>query len=465
MRSLEIVLAFLALATAVLPRRWTGARIAAALALLPVGAVHATTEGWRWQMVPLYLVGSILFAVAAWEMLSPAPDSQPSSVLGRSLGVLGLAAVVLIPAAVPVWELPEPTGPFGIGTVNTVMTDGDRVDPYDPSGRDRRLVVQFWYPAVPDDDALAEPWLSQLDVVGPSIASAFGFPSFALGHADLIKSHSYSQAAVAGVESFPVVLYSHGWTGLRTNGLDQIEALVSHGFIVVAADHTYGAAATAFPDGELVVYEPTALPEFGTVPDEEYDEAAVLLVATYAADLHFILDELQRLNGDPGWLLSGRLDLDRIGVFGHSTGGGAAVSACATDGRCDAVAGLDPWVEPVPQEVLDGGIDIPFLAIRSAEWFEYDNDPVLQAFAGRSLRTDLLGLIGGGHQDFTVLPRFSAVSALLDVKGSIGSDRASEIVNTYLVRFFDAQLNGGPDLSSDPLFEEVCVGLCEIPDG
>ena len=330
---------------------------------------------------------------------------------------------------------------------------------------DRRLVVQFWYPAVPDDDALAEPWLSQLDVVGPSIASAFGFPSFALGHADLIKSHSYSQAAVAGVEPFPVVLYSHGWTGLRTNGLDQIEALVSHGFIVVAADHTYGAAATAFPDGELVVYEPTALPEFGTVPDEEYDEAAVLLVATYAADLHFILDELQRLNGDPGWLLSGRLDLDRIGVFGHSTGGGAAVSACATDGRCDAVAGLDPWVEPVPQEILDGGIDIPFLAIRSAEWFEYDNDPVLQAFAGRSLRTDLLGLIGGGHQDFTVLPRFSAVSALLDVKGSIGSDRASEIVNTYLVRFFDAQLNGGPDLSSDPLFEEVCVGLCEIPDG
>jgi hypothetical protein len=433
------------------------------MVLLPVGVLHATIEGWRWQMVPLYLVGSILFAVAAWEMLSPGTGSEEPSVLGRSLGVLGLAAVVMVPIAVPVWELPEPTGPHGVGTVETVIVDADRPDPYDADGRDRRLVLQVWYPAEPGDRTDPEPWLAHSEVVGSAIAEAFGFPSFALNHVDLIKSHSYRQAAIAGTDAFPVVVYSHGWTGLRFNGLDQIEALVSHGFVVVAADHTYAAAATAFPEGELVVYEPKALPEFETVPDEEYDEAALQLVATFAADLSFIMDELERLNQDSGWLLSGRLDLDRIGMFGHSTGGGAVVSACAVDERCDAAAGLDPWVEPVPQEILDEGFDVPFMAIRSEEWLEYDNDPVLQAFARRSPRTDLLALMGGGHQDFTVLPRFSAVSALVDVKGTVESDRASEIVNAYLVGFFDGHLNGGPGLSAVPVFEEICAGPCEVP--
>ncbi len=460
MRTLELILAALTISAAVISAGWKPFRIAAGMALLPVGVLHLIIETWRWQMVPLYLVGSILFGVAAWEMLSPAVERSGGSVLIRSLGAIGMAAIVTIPAAVPVWELPEPTGPYGIGTVDTIIGDVNREDPYDLNGGPRRLVLQVWYPAEVTGRSDAEPWLSGLDVVGPSIATAFGFPSFALSHADLIDSHSYQQAGVAGASEFPVIVYSHGWTGLRTNGLDQIEELVSNGFIVVAADHTYGSAATAFPDGELIVYEPSALPEFGTVPDDEYDEAALLLVATYADDLTFILDELERLNRDQGWLLAGRLDLNRIGMYGHSTGGGAVVAACAVDDRCDAAVGLDPWVEPVDSAVLEAGIQVPFLAIRSEEWLEYDNDPVLQELARRSPQTDLLALIGGGHQDFTVLPRFSALSALLNVKGTIDSDRASEIINTYLVRFFDAELNEGPDLSSDPLFEEICVGPC-----
>jgi hypothetical protein len=460
MRPFEIVFATLALLAIVLPRRWTGAKTVVGLALLPATAIHLTTEGRRWQMVPLYLVGSLLFAVAAWEMLSPATESPQSSGLARSLGVIGLSAVVALPAVVPVWELPEPTGPYDIGTIETVITDTGRQDPYDPEGRARRLVLQVWYPADPARDADPEPWLEQSDIVGPAIAETFGFPSFALGHADLIKSHSYSQAAVAGSGKFPIVIYSHGWKGLRAAGLDQIEDLASHGFIVVAADHTFGAAATAFPDGELVSYEPSALPEFGTVPDEEYDEAALLLVATFAADLAFVMDELERLDGDPAWLLFGRMDLDRIGLFGHSTGGGAVVFVCAVDDRCAAAMGFDPWVEPVPAQIVEGGFDVPFLAIRSEEWLGYDNDPVLQRFALRSPNTDLVGLMGAGHQDFSVLPRFSGVSAVLDLKGSIDSDRAAEIVNTYLVQFFDGHLNGGPGLSAVPEFEEVCVGAC-----
>ena len=50
----------------------------------------------------------------------------------------------------------------------------------------------------------------------------------------------------------------------------------------------------------------------------------------------------------PFGALAASADLTRIGVYGNETGGGAAVEVCLEDERCDAVLGLDPWVEPIP---------------------------------------------------------------------------------------------------------------------
>jgi hypothetical protein len=44
-----------------------------------------------------------------------------------------------------------------------------------------------------------------------------------------------------------------------------------------------------------------------------------------AADLASVADQLERLPAEAAGLLGGRLDLDRLGAFGHSFGGNAAL--------------------------------------------------------------------------------------------------------------------------------------------
>ena len=46
-------------------------------------------------------------------------------------------------------------------------------------------------------------------------------------------------------------------------------------------------------------------------------------------------------------------DLTLVGVYGHSTGGGATIQFCGVDARCSAGLTQDPFMTPVSQEVLE----------------------------------------------------------------------------------------------------------------
>jgi hypothetical protein len=60
-----------------------------------------------------------------------------------------------------------------------------------------------------------------------------------------------------------------------------------------------------------------------------------------------VADQLEHVNAGAEGLLAGRLDLGRLGGFGHSFGGNAALQWCRNDGRCRAAANLDGalWTE------------------------------------------------------------------------------------------------------------------------
>jgi pimeloyl-ACP methyl ester carboxylesterase len=251
-----------------------------------------------------------------------------------------------------------------------------------------------------------------------------------------------------------VVIYSHGWTGFGRISPDQPEQLASHGFIVIAPDHTYGAMVAQFP-GALIPYDPAALPDEETVSEAEYTAASRTLVATFAADIRFVLDSLPTLVTDDLGLAE-RLDLDRVGIYGHSTGGGAAVYVCAVDTRCDAVLGFDPWVEPVPDSVIATGLGQPFLAIRSDVWVDLPNDQVLRALhesgAGPSA---LLAIAGTNHYDFVALSQISPLAGVFGFKGPIPGPKAQEILGSELVWFFDSHLRGGS--GDPPSFKELRV--------
>jgi predicted dienelactone hydrolase len=368
--------------------------------------------------------------------------------------------IAVPPVVFPVPVLPAPGGSYALGTVTYDWVDPARAEIYGPGAAGKReIMAQVWYPAAPAPGAQPAPWMNRLDVVGPAIANYLHLPSFILDHASLIRTHSYPAAPLsAHAARYPVVIYSHGWNGFRTINTNQLEALASRGYVVVSIDHTYGALVTVFGDGRVVLNNPRALPQ--GAPAADYQKASETLEAIYAADIRFVLDQLVRLDaGELDARFAGRLDLDRIGVFGHSTGGGAMVLACSQDARCQAGLGMDAWVEPVPGAVIEQGLSRPFLFMRSAAWTGTKNDARLDRLYGKlAPGSARLSIRGTKHYDFVMAPLLSPLAPLLGLKGPLEGHRAMQIVTDYLVAFFDQTLKGQPSpllAGPSPSYPEV----------
>jgi predicted dienelactone hydrolase len=94
------------------------------------------------------------------------------------------------------------------------------------------------------------------------------------------------------------------------------------------------------------------------------------LLTAWIADIAFVLDRLERLNSsDASGKFAGRLDMSRVGIFGHSFGGATAAQFCHEDSRCKA--GVD--VDGTPHgSVIQAGINRPFLFLLSDHSRESD---------------------------------------------------------------------------------------------
>lgn len=461
MRQFELALTFAILFAVLWPATFgvRPRRGIAAGALIVTLIAQLQIEGYRWQMVPLYLLA---VGLAVGDILFIDRDLKWGNRVARAFaGSAGVGILVLLPALLPVPVMPVPSGPEAIGTRSFQLIDASRQEVYGPSpGTPRTYMAQVWYPANPTEDDDPLPWSQDWDVVAPATATNIGFPSWTLNHTRYTTSNTYDKAPIID-GTFPVIIYSHGWTGFRTIAVNQIENLVSNGYIVFAPDHTYGSVATRFPSGEVITHDENALPDEEVVGEEAYRSAAAELISVFAADLGHVISSLEQGRDGPFGILAERADLTRIGVYGHSTGGGAAIQLCLTDERCDAVLGLDPWVEPLPDRIIRNSPVRPSLYMRSDPWRGTENDAVLRGLAGRSEDvTYWLGVEGAHHNDFVVTPLFSPLAASLDLKGPIATGRIIPIVDNYLLGFFDVFLLGtGPASLETVTFEEVSVEL------
>ena len=425
--------------------------------LLALFVIHAQVEGLRWQMMPLY--GTAL-GLAIGDIIVVERRLDWTSRIARGIfGVAGVGLAAVLPLVLPVPELPLPSGPQAIGTVTFDLVDSEREETYGPApGGPRQLRVQVWYPAEPEEIIEPTPWSADWEVVAPAVSTLLGYPGWFLNYTRYTDSHAGpSLPPAAG--TFPIVIYSHGWTGFRAIAVNQIENLVSHGYVVVALDHTYSAVMTRFEDGDAVRYDPEALPHEEDVDAETYDQASQSLMEVYAADLVTVLNVLDQGELGPLGALAASADVSRIGIYGHSIGGGAAVEVCLVDERCDAVLGLDPWVEPIADRTIAASATRPALFMRSDEWRDTENDAVLRGIAERSENiTYWVGVEGANQNDFTIAPLLSPVTEQLGLTGSIPAGRVIPIVDRYILGFFDVfLLETGSAALDTASFDEVSV--------
>jgi len=232
----------------------------------------------------------------------------------------------------PAYDPAEP-GPYEVGNATILFVDEARYDPV--TNGPRTIPVEFWYPAVDEaselprdtllnffgqwDDELIE--LLEDEGVPPEEIANFSAETGSARNAPPNRDHG----------PFPVILFSHGNGGTRFQSFTLSEYLAGHGFVVVAPDHTGNSLAAPLPD-QLVVF----------------DEKWVFISYWYRkGDLKFLIDKLLELSlDDRAGPLFGLIDMDRLGVMGHSFGGTVAVETTKDVPRIRACIDFSSFMFP-----------------------------------------------------------------------------------------------------------------------
>ncbi|MGW1176628.1 alpha/beta hydrolase family protein [Kitasatospora sp. NPDC002543] len=404
----------------------------------------------------------LLAAATAMGTMGTAPagaaDAAPAG--GASDGTTGRQARA--------W-LPEPSGPYPIGTTALHLTDAGREDPWHP-GQRRELMISLWYPtsqpAAGEDRAPYMTPAAGRHFDGPDGVGLLNYGTEP-GRTDwsAIRTHARADAPALSGGPRPVVLYSPGLGDPRTWGTALVEDLASRGYVVVTVDHTYEASEVAFPGGDLAT---SVFP--GMLGQPGLDVGAVLRKAIDArvADTRFVLDRLAGLAGRPGLPagVAGALDLDRIGMVGQSAGGFTALQAMHDDPRIAAGVNMDGQMHfPGPDghtgvllpSVAEDGLNRPFLLMGtgSSDSGGYRDQPGWNALwrhsTGWHADVTLTGSRHGSYTDAQPLLPQLARQGVLDAEqlrkdvGDIRPGRAELATRSYVASFFDRWLRDQDD--------------------
>lgn len=391
---------------------------------------------------------------------------SPRAIAGLTAFVVGALVVTVL----AMWvvnqfptELPQPTGPFAVGRTILTWVDANHRDRLRPTPRDdRELVAWVWYPSRTrslDTAAYLPPaWRDALARSGGVLMT-----DFLDRNAARIRTHSVANAPLAPDErQYPMVLLLPGSGALAAGYTALAEDLASHGYIVVGLNAAYLTTAVALSDGEVVYRAPKY--DLDGVPEGRAIPLALHLVSLWSADIRLAIDRLEGLNEpNSGSRFAGRLDLQRLGLVGHSLGGAIAANFCYQDFRCKA--GID----------LDGRLFGPIITERLSQPFMFIFEGVgsragpqatrilaqVHSMYDRLPAASRLGISIPGANHFTFsdqmlvknpIPLFVLRHA--GVIGQLGGIRGLRITEDYVTAFFDVHLEGKPRTELDDLRQE-----------
>jgi dienelactone hydrolase len=368
--------------------------------------------------------------------------------------------------------LPTPTGPFAVGRTTYVWSDPAHLDRTAPQpGTKRELLAWSWFPAAPRqpsqafDDYLPAPWRTALERQSGALLT-----NVLTRDLSRVRAHSIRDAELSPQNrSYPLVLMRAGLAALTTDYTTLVEDLASHGYVVVGFDAPYRSFVVAFPDGREIARAPQNNADLVSGPLQE--QLANKLAQVWSADMGFALDQLERLNAsDPSGRFLGRLDMQRVGVFGHSLGGATALQFCHDDSRCKA--GIDVDGAPLGSVVADG-VTQPFMFLLSDHKGESDaGEPEAIRQAGANIhsiydrlpadRGLMIMIRGADHYRFSddgAMLKSPLMMRVLRTVGVVRLDGRRQLALTahYISTFFDVYLKGAPapQLKSQPEYPEI----------
>ena len=315
-----------------------------------------------------------LTMVACGSSTTNSPDTDPSDT-AVTTDPTSTTAPTTIPDAATMAALYTEAGPYPVGVTSLELTAGNK--------------VEVWYPAI--EGTTGTDSYDMRDFIPEAIS--------ALLTADVPAVYEYPAGRDAGAATgtFPVVLFSHGYSGIRFQSTFLTSHLASWGIIVAAPDHW---------SRDL----------FHTLSAPVGDRNSSI------TELLETLDLVTAENVRPGSRLEGMVDAERVVAMGHSAGGGTILGA-ALDDRIDGYISLasgalgmgsDSSVAPAlpnkPSFFIAGALD----AIISAE---ESTRPSFEAVPGPSRLWIIDGVGHNGFDDFCTFGNGSGIIGVAIASG------------------------------------------------
>lgn len=371
---------------------------------------------------------TISLPVASTHRSMPVPGvPSPRRVLGLVALLLVAAVASTAAATVAYLRIPAPSGVHGVGRSDVLLVDPDRVESPERGGGPRAIRVVAWYPAEPGtgEPATYVPGLGRIE---SGLAASGEIPAPVAAGLGLVGTSARSGAPIAGTRArYPVIVFSPGNATNVAFYASLAEDLASRGFVVLGVDHPYQVAAVDVGDRVAVYREPVELAPGQAVPGK-IDERV--------ADIAFLLD---RLTADGAGLgdLAHHLDLDRLGVAGHSNGGITAAVLCADD-RVDACLNIDGQLAggPFSPRPDPAAPTKPFLYLTKETRMHPSLVGLLEA-AGQD--TYRVMVPAASHDAFTDGPRLRP--RILPVEGT--ADHVLRVERGVVAAFFGRYLDDG----------------------
>ena len=223
---LGVIAAALLLVGLLFIRRRPAGLVWVSVAAMGVLLVHLYREEGRWQLVPIY---ALVFALSIWLAVPGRKAYKFGGLIFRIvLIVFLLVPALILPLAVPLFVVPPPSGPYGVGVATMLVSPAEGAN----------LPVTIRYPrdqvaAAAGGNSAARatlaPYWSLDDVESNQLP---GLPWLSSTHLTLVPTNSVLRGQRAdGV--FPVAVAVRSPTSLPSDYVVLVEQIASLGWIVV----------------------------------------------------------------------------------------------------------------------------------------------------------------------------------------------------------------------------------------
>lgn len=331
----------------------------------------------------------------------------------------------------------ETTGSYEVAMSEAILSDSSRLETFENDGSFREVPVHFYYPVT---DELTE---------------------------------------------FPLIIFSHGAFGYYESNTTTYMELASNGYVVVSLDHPYHSFFCTDTDGKTIIVDMKFMNDVmyinsGNATEQEIAQISTSWIKLRTDDISFVLDTLKagRQDGalNENWYAEAQaedilrilkmMNMEKIGVMGHSLGGASAEYLGRIRDDVDAAIDLDGTmlgeqlglVECEPYEfegieyrekyvINEEPYTVPLLSIDNQEHHDsrLEAKKIGMPYANNTILENALDgyetyFANAGHMNYTDLPLFSPFLANMLGTGSIDAGECIDTMNGIVLNFFDSKL-------------------------